>query len=424
MSTPLAIAAVTAVLSSLLTNRLTSVYGELEDSTPELSISPPELSVLSPDLVIPPETPDPSDMLNLFLYQVRPNLGWRNVDYPARNSQGDRVSYPLLALDLHYLLSAYSQEPFRAEIMLGYSMQVLHEAGVLSRELIRDRLDAVVNDTSEPGNSVFVNSTLADQIEIIKVTPESLSSEAIFNLWSAFQTNYRPTVAYHVSVVLIESDRPARSALPVRERRLFVLPFKRPVINAVQPQIIAPTETLRIQGYNLKADEMRIRFDGETLENLPPENVTNREISIEPPADLQAGVKTLQIVHYVNYEPVETNPPDLREGFESNTVAFILRPQITTAAPISVAQGDTLTLSVASPVGQRQRVTLFLGDQAIAAEPRSAGDSPTTSLDFSIPAEFTPDSYLARLRVDGAESELLPETGPYTDPTIEVISNP
>lgn len=418
MSTALAVGAVTAVIRGLLTERLATAATDLGGNNPNVTVLPP-------DLVVPPET-DLTDTLNLFLYQVTPNPSWRNVDYPARDSTGDRVSYPPLALDLHYLLSAYSQEPFRAEIMLGHAMQVIHESGVLPRPLIRRRLglDLQPGDPPAPQElTVFANSTLDTQVEMVKITLDSLSIEKISELWSAFQTNYRPTVAYHVSVVLIESDRPAKSALPVRERRLFVLPFKRPVINAVQPQLLTTEATLTIQGFNLRADVIRIRFDGDLQEPPAPENVTDNAISISLPISLQAGVRTVQVIHYLNYEPDPTNPPDFREGFESNICAFILIPEIISAQPISAVQGETLELSVAPPIGQLQQVALLLRDDVIESAPRSSEES--TTLSFAIPDNFAPDIYIARLRIDGAESELQTDSdGVYNAPTITILEAP
>ncbi|MFG6103119.1 DUF4255 domain-containing protein [Leptothoe sp. EHU-05/26/07-4] len=408
MSTALAIGAVTAVLRGVLTNRLASVSGNLGGSTPDVSVLPPDTVLASNEVNVP-------DTLNLFLYRVMPNVGWRNIGYPARDSQGERVSCPPLALDLHYLLSAYSQVPFRAEVMLGYGMQVLHEAGVLPRELISARLSDLVNF---PEN-ILAASTLAEQIEMIKITPEGLSTEEISKLWSAFQTNYRPTVAYHVSVVLIESDRTTRSALPVRESQVFVMPLKRPVINAVQPQLINPSGTLTIQGYNLQADELRVRINGDTQIAPTADNINDTEISVELPNTLQTGVKTVQVVHYINYEPNDEDPADLREGFESNTVSFILRPEIFSINPDPVAQNQSLTLTVVTPVSERQQVQLLLGDQSISNF-QLVGALPTTTLTFDIPADFTPGEYLVRLRIDGAESELQPETGSYSAPTVTV----
>lgn len=46
------------------------------------------------------------NQVNLFLYQVTPNPGWRNTGLPSLDSRGDgRLSNPPLALDLHYLLT-------------------------------------------------------------------------------------------------------------------------------------------------------------------------------------------------------------------------------------------------------------------------------------------------------------------------------
>ena len=54
--------------------------------------------------------PPRTNVLNFFLYQVTPNLGWRNADLPSRENGGSRTTYPPLALDLHYLLTAYGSQ--------------------------------------------------------------------------------------------------------------------------------------------------------------------------------------------------------------------------------------------------------------------------------------------------------------------------
>ncbi len=394
MSNALAIGAVTGVLKSLLDNRF---------SDPNISSSlggTPEVTVLSPDLVSPSNSETEGDKLNLFMYQVTPNLGWRNIGLPSHDSQGGRVSNPPLALDLHYLMSAYSQEPFHAEMLLGYSMQLLHEFSVLPRSTIQSRLEDL-----PPGSEVLATAGLAEQIEQIKITPESMSTEEISKLWSAFQTNYRPTATYLVSVVLIESQQPTRKALPVRDRRLLVMPFKRPMIEAIIPQILEPGETLTIQGRNLKAEILRVRFGAETLVTPAPADVTDTQIQVSLPAGLQAGVNTLQVVHLLDFGT--GNPSEPHRGFESNVVAFILAPDITTPLPISVARGDILTLSVSPAIARNQRVALLLGDQVIILPTPPLTDPPTTtSLSFSIPVDFPTGAFLARLQVDGAESLL------------------
>src|SRR5215217_2098566 len=52
----------------------------------------------------------PNNGVNLFLYQVTPNLSWRNADLPTRDSDGSLERRPQVALDLHYLLSFHGDE--------------------------------------------------------------------------------------------------------------------------------------------------------------------------------------------------------------------------------------------------------------------------------------------------------------------------
>src|SRR5215471_6399154 len=99
MSTALAVASVTAVLKDLLNN------GMIDHNITAVVGSDVVVSALPPDRidVIDVNPSDRKSRLNLFLYQVTPNAGWRNVGLPSRNGQGERISNPPLALDLHYL---------------------------------------------------------------------------------------------------------------------------------------------------------------------------------------------------------------------------------------------------------------------------------------------------------------------------------
>ncbi|HJZ69754.1 MAG TPA: DUF4255 domain-containing protein, partial [Blastocatellia bacterium] len=103
MSSALAIAAVTAVLKDLLNNGLI-------DHNVGASVGEVTVSTLPPDRVDVLDAAQKKSRLNLFMYQVTPNAGWRNVGLPSRNDRGERISNPPLALDLHYLLTAYGAE--------------------------------------------------------------------------------------------------------------------------------------------------------------------------------------------------------------------------------------------------------------------------------------------------------------------------
>ena len=116
MSSALAIAGVTAVLRDLLND------GLINHNVSGLLGSTVTVSAVPPDRVVPANGTE-STQLNLFLHQVTFNTGWRNHALPSRDGSGtQRLSNPPLALDLHYLVSAYSAEELGSEILLGYAI--------------------------------------------------------------------------------------------------------------------------------------------------------------------------------------------------------------------------------------------------------------------------------------------------------------
>src|SRR5512147_2053373 len=125
------------------------------------------------------DDPEPTPSLNLFMYRTSKNLGWAEAGLPAFDGNGSRLANPPLALNLHYLLTAYGSADFQAEILLGYAMHLLHERPVLDRAAIRRALEPSPLDTSmlPPLFQVLAASDLADQIEGIKVTPSLLSAD-------------------------------------------------------------------------------------------------------------------------------------------------------------------------------------------------------------------------------------------------------
>ena len=97
--------------------------------------------------------------LNLYLYQTAVNAALRNQDFPSRTKPGE-TGHPPLALDLHYLVTAYGEgdEDLKGDghQLLGQAMLTLHDHAVLSREEIKN---------AQP------QSNLHEQIERIRITP-------------------------------------------------------------------------------------------------------------------------------------------------------------------------------------------------------------------------------------------------------------
>ncbi len=282
MSSALAIASVSVVLVDLLDNGLI-------DNDVASTVGPVAVSALPPDRIAADGSSQQSQ-LNLFLYRLTPNPAWRNVGMPSRDANGDLSGDNPLALDMHYLLSAYGTADFHAEILLGYAMQILHDTPALARDAIRRSLSPAgsppVAGGLPPHLRNLFSSGLADQFEQIRVTPESLSTEEISKLWSAFQTNYRPTAAYVASVALIDSRRRPRTALPVLSRRLRVETLRQPVVEDVRvdPASLSPPasssdwvfadSTLMVSGRQLWGEDVSIRFGD--LEIAPLKRVGSR----------------------------------------------------------------------------------------------------------------------------------------------------
>ena len=397
MSNALAIGAVTAVIQNLLENGLVQ-----QDIATSLG-GRPEITVVSPSLESANGSA-PKDRLNLFLYQTTPNTGWRNVGMPSRNSEGDRINNPPLALDLYYLLTAYSQESIHAEILLGYAMQLLHEMPFLPRDKIRSILRDLATNP-RPAFRALTRADLAEQVEQVKITPIAMSTEEMSKLWSAIQTQYRPTAAYQVSVVLIERSRSFKTALPVLERRLIALPYRSTVLTEVQPQLVTSGSLLTLRGENLKAEQLRVQIGNLTL---TPTNVSDREIQIAVPSSLPAGISTVQVSHLL-----DLGDSGLRRGFESNLLPFVLRPRIVRVElPGEMTAGRTeVRVTVEPAIALRQKVTLLLNQQnsdnpaaySATLDPRETDQSQVA---FAL-TNVKPGRYLVRIQVDGAES--LPE---------------
>lgn len=418
MSNALAIAGVTAVLKDLLNNGLIdhNVTGAVGGNV--------TVTALPPDRVFAAGTQE-GNQLNLFLHQVTPNPGWRNAGLPSRDERGERLTNPPLALDLHYLLTAYGAEDLHAEILLGYAMQLLHDTPVLSRQAIRTALiPSPVNGTIlPPALQALSASDLAEQVEQIKIIPAALNSEEMSKLWSALQARYRPTAAYQVSVVLIESQKPAKASLPVLTRGPVDPVTQREQGVSVQGDLISPFptilsvtapnrqpsvqlgETLTIEGRHLDGTNATVRVTNPRLPNaldlapLEGRTATRLQVTIpNEPAQWPAGLYALAVVLQ---RPGETFQRTTNELF------FTLAPTVTTPLPLSIvrdANGDaTIALTVRPEVRPAQRAALILGDREIPAQPHP---SQTDRLSFVV-KKAKPETFFIRLRVDGVDSLLV-----------------
>jgi len=445
MSSALAIASVTQVLKDLLNN------GIIDRDVSGATGVDVAVTSFPPDRV-PTSGTDEKSQLNLFMYMVSQNQGWRNQNFPSMNANGDRITNPYLALDLHYLLSAYSPFELHQEILLGYAMQLLFENPVLPREAIRKSLTSPVGGftggTLPPNLRSLSTSGLADQLEMIKIVPEVLNTEEISKLWTAFQTNYRPTTAYRVTVVLIESEKSTKTALPVKQRNLYVQPFKTPVINAIQSQsapgqpIVANQKilkgyTLIIDGEQLDADIVHINIDDHVI-TPNKANVTDNRISLVLPSNIPSGILEITVSH----PALMGSPSAQHKGITSGPATFMLCPVILGTITISgiVHSGGKLSadlnLIVTPRPNPEQTVFVILnqyfpgssgGAAALSysfkAQLIDPSSPPPSAIDVSAHISgVVPGKYLVRIQVDGAESPLHTDAnGKYNTPLITLV---
>jgi len=401
MSTALAIAATTAVIRETLQTRFNNVPLGPVGSVTVSALPPDRLGLGAED----------ANVLNLFLYEVTPNVGWRNMDLPSRDSAGNLLTNPPLALDLHYMMTAYGQEDLASEVILGYGVQVMHELSVITRAAIQNAFSGSLTAML----ALVAGAELDQQAELIKITPVYLPTGELAQLWMGFQDKYRPTAAFLATTVLIQRSDATPAGLPVLTPSVTTVPFIAPVIGGVSPAITATyplPPTVVLTGQSLLAPGATVVFGGEPPVT-PAQPSTGTSLTVQVPAGLPAGPATVQVVL-----PTQAGSLSLPAAL-SNEVVLLIRPTITQQAgtyDITVA-GGTITVGVAPTVAREQQASLLLvqagagaappASYTLAADSRIADPDPSTNT-LTFTATAVPSGqYLVTVQVDGVASELV-----------------
>jgi hypothetical protein len=404
MSDYLAVGGVTAVMKALLNTGLS------EGGPATVLLSPPGITNKAPDLIV--TGPDEPAQLNLFMYYSSINPALRNDGLPSMNSSGVALSNPPLAINLHYLVTAYGANPFDPEILLAFAMQVFHRTAVVPRSVIQSALAALSSGTPSNEQKLISASTLASQIEHIRITPETLTTEEIYRLWTAFQTSYRPTTSYQVSVVVIQDTQGYQSNLPVRQRSLVALPSIGPVISGVSPTMVAPGQMLTINGSNfLNGDASNTAVSFDEADPIPPAIVQGNCVRVIVPGTIEAGTCNVRVICNVTFPSSAT----AHSCFSSNPVPFQLIPIVMPAAapPYKATLGGLLTVNVAPAVGSQQTVVVYIGNQAILRPQSPVFTPPVTSTTVNVTVPLlgiSTGNQALRVEVDGAQSQLTQDT--------------
>ena len=400
MSNSLAVATVTSALQQLLTQAVKAFPGGAR-----VTVRPPDKARLTP----------PGNQLNVFLYHTTLDAAWRNQDMPT--IRPGETGFPPLPLVLHYVITAYGEsdeDDIKAHQLLGRAMSVLHDHPILGP----DEFTGLVTDTD-----------LQNQVERVRVTAQVLTVDDMYKLWTAFQTQYRISAAYEVSVVLIDSTQPNRTPLPVLTRgandsgpvaqAAIEPPF--PSLEAVTPpnrQLAALTgDTLTLTGRHLAgASSVRFARLGTSLPPQPTALVTDTQINVVAPAQLTAGVWTVSALFSQPGQPDRV----------SNELPLAVASRVTNLPPGQLGRDAagtaTVTLTCSPAVALRQAVFLLLGDRQIPLDPTMV--LPSGNLRFVV-AHAQPGAYFIRVRVDGIDSLLVDRRPavPVFDPSqrVEII---
>jgi len=427
MSNHLAIAGATATLVQLLDEAVTRDFNGAHAAAGR------------PDI---PAAAEADPEVRVFLYRVESNGARGNDDLPTRTRDAALIQRPQAALTLNYLLTFIGNETdYEAQRLLGICVGTLHFHPVLTRGEIERMILA-----AGAGNPLALVD-LAEQPDLVRLTPHALSVDELSNLWSSFfQVEYRLSVAFQAEVILLTPPEPPVRPLPVRERRLFASTIQRPAIRTVLPAggpgaPVLAGSTIMIDGADLRGEEATFVRFGES--RVPPTSTTGSRIEVTVPNNVRAGAVGVVVEH----QRMIGDPPVLRPAGQSNLVPVIVHPWIQPNAgghrvvvragavesPPGVFSG-VIDVSVDPPVGSRQEVSLLInaiggagGSFSFADGRRDAPSAPEVSSDLDISFAGVPGGdYLVRVVVSGAESPLEVETAPgpaqhtFTAPRVSV----
>jgi hypothetical protein len=130
-------------------------------------------------------TVDFADGITLLLYRATISEHVRNarpVDRPD--------AIPALALDLHYLMSAWSKSAQTEQVLLAWASSMLHQHAILDASSL----------TPDAGWSPD---------DAIHIVPSDISTEDMMRVWEAMAPPYRVSLSYTARVVRLDGVLPA-----------------------------------------------------------------------------------------------------------------------------------------------------------------------------------------------------------------------
>lgn len=387
------------------------------------------VTILPLDKLYPPgENPG----LNLHLYRILPNASWRNRDIPWKVPPGV-VGQPPLALDLHYLLTATAPKQDDAQAHLGAGMLAFHDNPVL-----------------DPGGTAIA------PFERARISMQALSLDDMEKLWAGVPTPRLLSVAYEVSLVLIESEKPTRSPLPVLTRgtgndAIVVQARLYPSIDQVEVGGKAFDLWLKVSS---RAGRTAAQFDDKILVSgdglSAGDEAVIRALGDPDPSKAISCILTssgdgglVADLSKINLATAKfpAGPCSIAvqskgaggRADETNAMPFALAPKITAIdATAAIAMPHDIKVDFVPPLVGHEKVALIVGSTQLPPKNPAPGTSLTFELkglpdrDFLTPTQ----SFPVRLRVDGIESfsvdldKTIPQGAPPTFANLITVKKP
>lgn len=353
-----------------------------------------------------------SPRLNLFLYHVKETPYLRNEPDPRKPPPPDGTAP--LALELGYLLTSYSggnlADPgapsgtppeslpeLDAQEILADAMRVLHDEPILTAKT-----------PMLHGGGVVLDDALKNDYEPLRITPRQFDIDDITKLWTAFREDYQRSVAYQVSIVRIEPAKPKVTALPVLTPAIVVSTpaSPAPLLNAVDPIIALPLETVLLSGDKLTDPTLKVYLLDGANAGFP---ATPQAMTItRTPAGVTFQIPNDAAKFLPGPKKVEARvAPFAGHELASNQLALNLAPGV---EALSVASGSF-----------DGSVTLDITGKLLGADPAAVGaSSPLVPAvlfgSYAIPAAdvtFTalPSKLTVKLSAPAAHAANPPQTG-------------
>jgi hypothetical protein len=377
-----------------VSSALRTVVSERIDLPPHSSAT--SRSEISVTVGLPPkeeELANGEPRVNLFLYRATENPALKNQQIPGH---GDPAAYghPPLALNLHYLVTAYGlttapgledlHDDRTAQQLLGSTMRILHDLPILTADIV-----------DEPDlNGAF---------ERAKLTLEPLSVEDVSKVWTALNRPYRLSAAYEASVVQIESNEaesyaPRVGAPPAGPRPTVVGAVSatiEEIRSALRPGPYARAgEEVVLTGRNLALDDVAATVGGApaTVSSSSDDRLT---LIVPDDPSLVAGIVPVRVTALAGLG----EPPQPHAIVASNVAALVVVPRVDSAAEAA----GVIAIEGSRLYDPGAECLTLIGEAVVRGDAYDAAASSASHVELPRPAGLPAGEHRLRVRVNGAE---------------------